>query len=217
MESNLNELHIFYCGNACKIITANHWNLNLKKLYLYYVLCMNGDISMDINRHIYLVGFMGCGKSTVARELSRQLGIAHIDTDACIAGEQDMSIADIFEKYGEEHFRRLETDLLERLQNEPPAVIACGGGMAARDNNIELMKKSGLVVMLTARPDTIYARVRHNKNRPLLNGNMNIEYITGLMEKRLDCYNRAADVHVATDECTPEDIVKKIVELFDEM
>lgn len=165
---------------------------------------------MIINRHIYLVGFMGCGKSTVARELSAKFGIGYMDTDARIVEEEGMAVADIFEQYGEEHFRRLETDLLKRLKDEPPTIIACGGGMATRDCNIELMKSSGLVVMLGAKPETVYERVRYNKNRPLLNGNMNVEYIAGLMEKRLPFYNKAADVIVATDERSPEEIAGEI-------
>ena len=160
---------------------------------------------------------MGCGKSTIARELSGKLKVLYIDTDARIVEEQGMPVSDIFEKYGEEYFRELETDLLNRLQNETPQIIACGGGMATRDCNIELMKNSGLVIMLTAKPETIYERVRYNKNRPLLNGNMNVEYISSLMEKRLAYYNRAADAKVETDDRTPEDIVKKIVEIFEEM
>ena len=172
---------------------------------------------MIINKHIYLVGFMGCGKSTVARELSKELGITYIDTDNQIVEEQNMPVSEIFETYGEEYFRKLETELLERLSDAKPLIIACGGGMATRDCNIELMKDSGLVVMLSAKPETIYERVRFNRNRPLLNGNMNVEYISSLMEKRLLFYNKAADVVVETDERTPEDIVKKIVEIFEEM
>ena len=172
---------------------------------------------MIINKHIYLVGFMGCGKSTVARELSKELGITYIDTDNQIVEEQNMPVSEIFDTYGEEYFRKLETELLERLSDAKPLIIACGGGMATRDCNIELMKDSGLVVMLSATPETIYERVRFNRNRPLLNGNMNVEYISSLMEKRLLFYNKAADVVVETDERTPEDIVKKIVEIFEEM
>lgn len=172
---------------------------------------------MIINKHIYLVGFMGCGKSTVARELSKELGITYIDTDNQIVEEQNMPVSEIFDTYGEEYFRKLETELLERLSDAKPLIIACGGGMATRDCNIELMKDSGLVVMLSAKPETIYERVRFNRNRPLLNGNMNVEYISSLMEKRLLFYNKAADVVVETDERTPEDIVKKIVEIFEEM
>ena len=132
---------------------------------------------MIINKHIYLVGFMGCGKSTVARELSKELGITYIDTDNQIVEEQNMPVSEIFDTYGEEYFRKLETELLERLSDAKPLIIACGGGMATRDCNIELMKDSGLVVMLSAKPETIYERVRFNRNRPLLNGNMNVEYI----------------------------------------
>lgn len=172
---------------------------------------------MKINKHIYLVGFMGCGKSTVAKTLSKELGVTYIDTDIQIVEEQKMPVSEIFDTYGEEHFRKLETDLLKRLSEAKPLIIACGGGMATRDCNIAIMKNSGLVVMLTAKPETIYERVRYNKNRPLLNDNMNVEYISGLMEKRLGFYNKAADVKVETDDVSPEDIVKKIVEIFDEM
>ncbi len=169
---------------------------------------------MELHKHIFLVGFMGCGKSTVAKLLSESYNVRHIDTDAEIVNEQKMSIADIFERYGEEHFRKLETNLLLRLKEEAPAVIACGGGMAVRDANIDIMKSCGTVIMLTATPETIYKRVRHQTDRPILNGHMNVEYISDLMDKRTPYYNRASDVKVTTDNTSPEEIVQKIVEII---
>ena len=87
--------------------------------------------------------------------------------------------------------------------------------MACRDVNIELMKQCGRVIMLTATPESIYQRVRNNKNRPLLNGNMNVEYIAGLMEKRLPFYEKAADIKVSTDNLEPQDIAESIIELME--
>lgn len=161
-------------------------------------------------KNIFLIGFMGCGKSTIARVLSEKLGMQQVEMDEQIVQEQGMPITEIFEKYGEAHFRDAETDLVKRLQEKDGVVVSCGGGAVLREENRNLMKASGVIVWLTAEPETILERVKHSTNRPVLNGNMNVEYIRELMEKRRACYADAADYIVATDGKSRDDICAEI-------
>lgn len=165
---------------------------------------------MDMN--IMLIGFMGTGKSTIAGKLKEMLNIEQIEMDTLIAEEAGMSIPDIFEKYGEAHFRDLETEMLRKFQDKKPVVVSCGGGAVLRDENIEIMKGQGKIVLLTATPETVFERVHHSTNRPVLNGNMNVEYIKELMEKRRERYELAADIAVATDGKSAEEICQEILD-----
>ena len=160
--------------------------------------------------NIFLIGFMGAGKSTIAAELKRQLDLELVEMDQKIEEEQGMAITEIFSRYGENHFRCLETEMLAGLQGKANTVISCGGGIVVRPENQELMKKSGKVVLLTASPATVYERVKDSSDRPVLNGHMNVEYIASLQEKRRALYEAAADIVVATDHKTPEEICAEI-------
>ena len=153
----------------------------------------------QFNYNIVLIGFMGTGKSTIARELAktRQMNIVEMDEE--IVRRRGKSIADIFKEEGEEYFRDLETALLKELQTKEHQVISCGGGAVLREENVRVMKKNGCVVLLTALPQTIYERVKNNTDRPILQGNMNVEYIASLMEKRREKYEKASDIVIATD------------------
>lgn len=155
---------------------------------------------------------MGVGKSTVGRLLSKEMKGQLIEMDETIEKEQGMTINEIFARYGETHFRDLESELVERIAGEEGKIVSCGGGAVLRPLNVENMKKSGTIVFLSATPETIYKRVRHSTNRPLLNGNMNVEYIAGLMEKRRSLYESAADVTISTDKKTTVEIVKEILQ-----
>lgn len=160
--------------------------------------------------NIYLIGFMGTGKTTVSRKLSELLDFEEIDTDAWIACQQGQSIPEIFESYGEHFFRDLETELLHRLGKEKHKIISCGGGMAMRQENVTLMQESGVVVLLTAEPETILHRVQGDDSRPILNGNMNVPYIQELLAKRLPYYEAAGEIAVATDSRSPQEIAEEI-------
>lgn len=154
---------------------------------------------METNKNIFLIGFMGSGKSTIARMLSQETDMELIEMDETIESEAGKSINEIFEVYGEKHFRDLESQLVERIAKKGGAVVSCGGGAILRQENVDNMKKNGVIVYLSATPETIYERVRYSTNRPLLNGNMNVEYITALMEKRLPLYEAAADKTICVD------------------
>ncbi len=162
-------------------------------------------------KNLFFIGFMGAGKSTVAKEVAKRMGKQLIEMDEDLVKEAGMSIAEIFEQKGEAYFRDMESRLIERISRKEDCVISCGGGTVLRKENVENMKKSGSIIYLYATAETIYERVKNSSERPILNGNMNIQYIQGLMEKRCDIYEKAADKIVATDGRTLDDICEKIL------
>lgn len=169
---------------------------------------------METNKNIFFIGFMGCGKSTMARLLSEKTGMELVEMDETIEAEAGMTINKIFEMHGEEHFRNLESQLIERIAEKGGAVVSCGGGAILRPQNVEMMKENGIIVYFSATPETIYKRVRHSTNRPLLNGNMNVEYIASLMEMRLPRYLAAADITIVVDGKEKQEILEEIVTIY---
>ena len=111
------------------------------------------------NYNIVLIGFMGAGKSTISEFLKNSFAMEVIEMDQIIAEREGMTISDIFEVYGEQYFRNLETNLLIEMQSKTNVVISCGGGTPMRECNVAEMKKNGRVVLLTAKPETILERV----------------------------------------------------------
>lgn len=152
-----------------------------------------------MKRNIYVIGFMGTGKSTISRQMAAITGYEELDTDQEIIKQQNMRIPEIFEKYGQEYFRNLETEFLRKMQERTQCIISCGGGMVLREENVTLMKENGVIVLLTATPETILERVKNGKERPILNGHMNVEYIEELMEERRTCYEAAGEIVIVTD------------------
>lgn len=163
------------------------------------------------DKNIMLIGFMGSGKSTVCACLEEKYGFTAVETDALIAGREGMSINEIFAERGEEYFRDLESGLIEELSEKSGLAVSCGGGAALREKNVANMKKNGRVVWLTASPGTIYGRVKDSNERPLLNGNMNVEYIAALLAARRPFYEKAADLIVKTDGRDACDICGEIL------
>ncbi len=170
----------------------------------------NPEISL-FPYNIVLIGFMGAGKSTIAGMMHEAFSMEVIEMDQVIADQQGMSIPEIFEKYGEEYFRDLETNLLIDMQDRQNVIISCGGGVALRERNVKEMKKNGKVVFLTASPETILERVKDDNDRPLLNGHKNVEYISRMMETRRPKYEAAADFIISTDGKSSYDICREIV------
>lgn len=165
--------------------------------------------TLDCN--IFLIGFMGAGKSTIAGGLKSKLGWERVEMDEMIVQKQGMAITEIFAKYGEAYFRDLESSTLIELQKRSQTIVSCGGGVVVREENIGHMKKSGRIVLLTASPETIYERVKNSTERPILNNNMNVEFISQLMEKRRELYKNAADITIATDGKNVDQICDEII------
>ena len=163
------------------------------------------------NYNIFLIGFMGAGKSTISDYLKNALAMDVVEMDQCIVERQGMSISDIFETYGEEYFRELETNLLIEMQSRSNVVVSCGGGVPMRERNVVEMKKNGRVVLLTAKPETILERVKDNHDRPLLENNKNVSFIADLLEKRRAKYEAAADIVVETDGKSELEICEEMI------
>ena len=161
--------------------------------------------------NVFLVGFMGSGKSTIASYLAENYGMEIIDMDQLIVEREGMAIPDIFAQKGELYFRDVETSLLIEIQGQQNKVVSCGGGVVLREKNIQAMKKSGQVVLLNAKPETILERVKDDDNRPLLRGNKNVQFIRDMMEKRQPKYEAAADLVIHTDGKSADEICKEII------
>lgn len=168
-----------------------------------------------MNHSIVLIGYMGSGKSTVAKELYIKTGMKVIDTDALIVKEQGKSISEIFQTDGEPVFRKLETELLMRLsENESAYILSTGGGMPVREDNRAILKRLGTVFFLKAGTDTILERVKEDTQRPLLQGTDQRARIAGMLEERTPMYELTADHIIETDGKTIEKVVREILRLM---
>ncbi|MCI8893327.1 MAG: shikimate kinase [Lachnospiraceae bacterium] len=167
--------------------------------------------------NIFLIGYMGTGKTTVSRQLGRRMKRLEVDLDLEIETRTGRTIPDIFEKEGEAYFRRLETKVIREYENKQGYVVSCGGGAPLLAENVESMRKGGVIVLLTASAHTVYQRVQGSKSRPLLNRNMKEEYIREMMEAREPYYRRAAQITVATDDKSPEELAAMIAEAVEKL
>ena len=164
--------------------------------------------------NIYLIGFMGSGKSAVCSRLHELTGMEVVEMDAILADNEKMTINDIFATKGEEYFRDKETELLTQLSDESRKAVSCGGGAILRPQNVSLMKESGKIILLAAKPETIYNRLKDNDDRPLLHGNMNVPFIAEMIEKRRPRYESAADYTITVDNKSLDDICREILSLI---
>jgi shikimate kinase len=142
-----------------------------------------------MRRNIIITGFMGTGKSVVAKELARKLGMEFIDMDRIIEERQGTSIADIFARYGENYFRQQENKLVKELSQKENMVIATGGGTLLSSDNTEILSQKGEIICLYTDSQTIYNRVKRKNNRPLLKGKNILSEINRLLEERKKIYD----------------------------
>ena len=162
-------------------------------------------------KNIILIGFMGCGKSTVGIKLSYRLRRALEDTDKLIEKEEGRTISEIFATDGEPYFRSLETECLKKLiQTTDGKIISVGGGLPIREENHALLKELGTVIYLRATPETVYERVKHDTTRPLLQGDNPQEKIRRLLQERTPVYEQAADFVIDVDNKDFEMILDEI-------
>ncbi|WP_422123167.1 shikimate kinase [Planococcus sp. X10-3] len=148
-------------------------------------------------KRIYLVGFMGCGKSAVGRRLSFVLKMPYYDMDKEIARQSGMAVADIFETHGEAYFRELETQFLQNLKDED-CIISTGGGVATREINRKIMRRTGLVLFLDAPFREIWRRIHKDPRRPIV-VNSTKEQIESLYKARYPLYKAAAHITIRTE------------------
>lgn len=162
-------------------------------------------------KNIVLIGFMGCGKTSVGGKLSRAFRYRFLDTDQMLEAEFGCTISTFFKQEGEQAFRERETALLKRLAGTlTSAVLSTGGGMPLRTENAALLKKIGTVFYLKASEETTLARLRGDTTRPLLAGENLEEKVHRLLKERMPLYEAAADYTIATDAMSFYEIIKEI-------
>jgi shikimate kinase len=163
-------------------------------------------------KNIVLAGFMGTGKTAVSTELARLTGYNNVDIDEEIEKTAGMSIPDIFEKFGEPHFRDLETEEIKKVCKGRNLIISLGGGAVMRDENMQAVREGGIIVCLVAEPETILQRTGNDTNRPLLQVEDPLKKINDLLNLRKPFYERA-DVMVQTDSKSPLEVAEEILEI----
>ena len=161
-------------------------------------------------KNIYLVGFMGTGKTEVAQLLAKSLNKQFVEMDEEIQKQAGKTIVDIFSQDGEATFRTYEKDLLKSLSLKEDLIVSCGGGLVCDQENLEILNGSGLVFCLKAKPITIYERLKDDTTRPLLCVKDPLAKIEGLLEKRKSYYDQAR-FSIDTDQLTKTQVAESII------
>lgn len=170
-------------------------------------------------KKIVLLGYMGCGKSTIAQNLSKITNIPFLDLDKCIEKKANLSINEIFEQHGEVYFRKLEHEIfVELLQSPENNIIGLGGGTPCYANNHELLQKEDVTsIYLKASIETLFNRLVNNKSKRPLIANMNEEEMKEFIAKHLfdrSFYYNNAKHKVSVDDKTVEDTVQDILAIL---
>lgn len=158
-----------------------------------------------------LVGLPGSGKSTVGRQLARRLGLPFRDSDHVIEQQIGCSIRDFFAREGEAAFRDLEQGAIEDLMQLPDGVFATGGGSVLRQANRDRLRSAGRVIYLSSTPDEVFRRVRHDRNRPLLQVDDPLERLRSLHAERDPLYRETAHVVIETGRPSVSRLVNLIL------
>lgn len=163
--------------------------------------------------NIYLVGFMGTGKTSTGKELARLKKLQFIDLDELIELKEKRLISHIFAKEGEPYFRKVEKQALKQVSKEKKFVVACGGGIVLDADNIKIMKETGMMVCLTSSPEAICKRTSACNTRPLLNVKDPQKQIEHLLKMRAPYYARA-DKTIDTSRLSVKETAEKIIKLI---
>ena len=166
---------------------------------------------MERKKNIILIGFMGCGKTSVGIKLSYRLRMPVEDTDKYIEQKEGRSISSIFVEDGESFFRALETKTLEEFRDKSyTRIISVGGGTPVNPVNRELLRQCGTVVYLRVRPETVYERLKNDTSRPLLQCEKPLDRIHSLMTERREAYEETADIIIDVDDKSMEEVLEEL-------
>ena len=157
-------------------------------------------------RSIVLIGMMGAGKSSVGRCLERRTGLTLLDTDEIVSSKFGMSIPEIFAKHGENKFREAEAKAVRAMAITKKTIIVTGGGIVLQQENVELLRRMGVIVWLDGNEDTLFARASRRRNRPLLQTKNPRKTFSQIFDARRSLYADTADVRVDTSVLTDEEI-----------
>ena len=149
----------------------------------------------ELTRPVFFIGFMGAGKTSVARKLARMCGVASVDMDTYLERREGKKIKDVFAEVGEEGFRAIETDVLAELMGKEPLLVSCGGGVITRAEYREMLAEGGFVVFLYVDADEAASRISDKSTRPLF---QDLEAARRRNEERLPLYRAASDAMVDT-------------------
>lgn len=162
-------------------------------------------------KNLALIGMMGCGKTTIAKELCKLMPELHyIDIDEEIEKNSGKKISEIFLKFGEKHFRMLESDKIKKVFESDNQVVSLGGGAFEGEANRQVILKNSTCIYLKTSAQEIHNRIKNEFHRPLLSKNSSVERITEIMTKREPNYQKA-HFSIITDGKTPKDIAKEIL------
>ncbi len=145
-----------------------------------------------LERHIFIIGMPGCGKSSLGRKVASTMGLNYVDTDQRIEQAAGCPVTQVFERYGEAAFRAAETNVLIQLTREPGALVSTGGGMVMREANREIMRNHGLILLVDRPLEEIMSDIKLNR-RPMLAAK-GLPEVERLYHERIDTYRAAADV-----------------------
>ena len=154
---------------------------------------------------------MGTGKTEVGREIARLLDMQLIDIDTEIERSEKMTINEIFKKCGEPRFRDIETEMIRAVSRKKNVIISTGGGAVLKQENMDILRKDGIIICLTATPGTILRRTGASDDRPLLQVENPLEKIKELLNFRRPFYEKA-DIIINTEGRTPLQIAEEIIE-----
>lgn len=162
--------------------------------------------------NLVLIGFMGCGKSSVGRRLSGLTGHRFVDTDELVAQAEGRSIAEIFSRSGEDYFRELEQQSLENLVGVCGIVLSTGGGLVLRPANRQILKRIGIVAWLDASPDVLFERAMRSGKRPLLQTEDPRRTFDELLSVRRGLYEDAADFRIDSSGLSHDEAAQTLLE-----
>ena len=163
--------------------------------------------------NIVLVGFMGTGKTSIGKRLATQLRMRYVDTDDIIERDSGRRISDIFSEDGEETFRELESEAVRKASQLDNYIISTGGGVVLKETNMAELRRNGIIFCLTATPEEIYRRVRHQSHRPLLPTPDPLTKIKSMLEERHPYYVKA-DYMVETTQRSFGEVMAYIKRVF---
>lgn len=169
-----------------------------------------------VKPNIYLVGLMGCGKTTVGKLLASRMKWSFLDSDQEVVRRTGVSIPTIFEIEGEVGFRKREAQVLLELSQKSHSVVATGGGAVLATENREILTRHGYVVFLDVPPETLFERTRHDRNRPLIQVGDPLQKLRDLYAERLPLYRSVADLTVEGQKLGAHGIVARIQEKYQE-
>ncbi len=170
-----------------------------------------------LSSNIVLIGYRGCGKTTVAKELSALTGKPYVDTDDLIKQNTGKTIAEIFCDEGESQFRQYEKNVITELAQQPPEILSVGGGAILDPKNVTNLRTIGTIIWLQATADELRKRIEQHEattsDRPALRGDNPFDEIANLLAERSPFYEKAAAHIIESTNLLPATIAKRIVEL----